>query len=481
MADTPTPDLFARVPHALLAPLASPLAPLYWSVLARLYQYEFEREPFNIVKPIAAEIAEREIEGAPLWKERREALLSPAFIDAGADMEGDAVETEPLRLLARRIVTRLEQTGWFHFEYRSHLGLVLNFYPYAARLLEALMRVARDEQPLFQGYAHAIATLLRSDSFAAKPGLSLREAKRQTLELVRELKILNRNIYAFTQRLLDQAATPEAVLEEGVDRYHHAVQANYHRLKTVDNLYNWRSDILLRLEQIERDRAALESAAAWYAEQNTLDPASAPRQPRDDLHVIRTQFETMPEITDDIDQRNARFSGVALRKLNYLLRQDKRIEGQLEYLIEALAHDRAPELEFELYHCLLLSDQFLYTPPQRRQAVAARALPPRKTLSADQTERIVAALKSSFSLSRIQAYVAAQLAGRASMPLAEIPLEDDADYIRRIFIVAFGLEPHTRYRFRWDREANQPVLEWRGDYGYPRGVIEAQRGKRDGG
>src|SRR5439155_1370525 len=170
-------------------------------------------------------------------------------------------EAALLRAAARRVVGRLESAGWFHFEYRSGIGEVLNFYPYAARLLDTLVRVARDEQPLFQGYAHSIASLLKPEVFAARPGVSLSEAKRHTLDLVRELKILNRNIYASTQRLLDEAATAAGVLDESLERYRRAVMANYHRLKTVDNLYKWRGEILHRLDDVERDARALDAAA----------------------------------------------------------------------------------------------------------------------------------------------------------------------------------------------------------------------------
>jgi hypothetical protein len=45
-----------------------------------------------------------------------------------------------------------------------------------------------------------------------------------------------------TRRALDEAASAAAVLEEGLARYEHAVMANYHRLKTVDNAYSMRKD-----------------------------------------------------------------------------------------------------------------------------------------------------------------------------------------------------------------------------------------------
>ena len=45
--------------------------------------------------------------------------------------------------------------------------------------------------------------------------------KRNTLELSRELKILERNIHLPTQRLLDEVNTAAAALVEGIDRYEH--------------------------------------------------------------------------------------------------------------------------------------------------------------------------------------------------------------------------------------------------------------------
>lgn len=43
--------------------------------------------------------------------------------------------------------------------------------------------------------------------------------KRNTLELSREMKILETNIHLLTQCLLDEANTAAAVLVEGIDRY----------------------------------------------------------------------------------------------------------------------------------------------------------------------------------------------------------------------------------------------------------------------
>jgi hypothetical protein len=195
------PALFGRIPGGLFGPPGGGHAPLYWSMLLTFYHHEFEREPFFLVRSMVVETTEELLRTSPLWAERREELV--ALDDETVPPEPTIDEAGLLRATARRLVARLELAGWFHFEYRSAVGEVLNFYPYAARILEALVRVARDEQPVFQGYAHSIASLLRADVFAARPGVSLAEARRHTLDMVRELKILDRNIYASIQRMLD--------------------------------------------------------------------------------------------------------------------------------------------------------------------------------------------------------------------------------------------------------------------------------------
>src|SRR5437016_4336328 len=322
----------------------------------------------------------------------------------------------------------------------------MSFHPYAARILETLLRVARDEEPIFQGLVHSIAALLDPKAFAQRPGVSLAEAKRHTLELARELKILERNIHLFTQRLLDEANTAAAVLVEGIDRYEHAVLANYHRLKTIDNVYRQRSAILERLAAIERDEQALQSAADWYAAQTRSSLAEARAAVAGDVQLLRSHFDAIPDLVAEIDARNARFSGVALRKLRYLLRQDRKTETQLEFIVGALAQGEAPELEFDVFRCELLADGFLYTPPSRRPKPAPQLLAAPSRVDRDQVYKDAAArVRRLFGRQRIEEFVSEVLDGRSSASLDELAIEGDQDYIRLLYLVAFGLDGSSSF------------------------------------
>ncbi len=195
----------------------------------------------------------------------------------------------------------------------------------------------------------------------------------------------------------------------------------------------------------------LEAAARWYAEQLGVDRDAAAARVADDLRLAPAQFDKLPQLIDDIDARNARFSGVALRKLMYLLRQDTRTEGQLQLIVDALARDQAPDLAFDIYRCELLADGFLYTPPRRRprpepQPLARRTAGGHRSAPAGLAPR----LRRPFARSRVEAFVDGLLRARASAAMTEAAPETDEDYVRLIYTVAYGLDGGSSYSFQAD-------------------------------
>jgi hypothetical protein len=161
---------------------------------------------------------------------------------------------------------------------------------------------------------------------------------------------------------------------------------------------------------------------------------------------MRSHFDNIPQLVDDIDTRNARFSGVALRKIRYFLRQDRRTEGQLQFIVDALAKNEAPELEFDVFRCELLAGNFLYTPPVARERARPQRLVPRSTANRERIrQEAVARVRRLFARRRIEEFVATVLHGRASAPMREVPVRDDDDYIRLLYLASYGLDATRRF------------------------------------
>lgn len=479
-----TPDLFTRIPAELFRPLSDRLAPVHWRVLAAFYAFEFDGEASDLSRGTAIAIAEEVLRTSPLWSERREEILA----DAETVFENpDAValddEATALRRGALYLLGRLEWAGWFQFEYRRGLGQALSFPPYSVWILEVFLRVARDEQPELAGYAHTIATMLEPEAFAAHPGPALLEVRRHAGDFVRALKVLNRNIQGSTQRVLNDVSSAPELLRESLEDYQARVMGNYHRIKTVDNFYKWRDSIARRLDVITANGAVLDDAAEWYAERQAVTARVAREQVDGTIRGLRTQLDVLPEILNQIDEKNARFSGVALRKLMYLLRQDERTEGQLQYLVERLAHDEAPELDFDLYRCELLGEGFLYTPRSRRTPTPPQRIsPPDPDADLDAVQNAIArGLMHPYVRRKVDAFVARFLGGRRERTVADLEVRADDDYVRVLYIVAYGLDGRSGFRFERAvcAEASCPGQTCercrvkRGRYSFPRGAVVA--------
>ena len=222
------PKLFERVPKGLFGPLGDPYAELYWELLASLYQHEFEREPFAVIRQVAIEVAEQVIRASSLWVARRQELEALAREDeagqntanrtyfpsdgftgtSGVMPEDDAVV---IRALARRLIARLEGSGWVHFQYRAGLGEIMSFHPYAARTVMVYRgHVARQtpREVYSRHYIGAAALRRRLDEIAA----SLAELHSRVIELAAQLKWLDGSVQLLERARAEVRRLPDFVI-----------------------------------------------------------------------------------------------------------------------------------------------------------------------------------------------------------------------------------------------------------------------------
>jgi hypothetical protein len=482
------PALFERVPVDLFSPLGATYARVYWSILASFFSFKFEANPIELARDEAVEIADSILESSSEWRERRDDLLSS--LEDFADPEGDRTLVSEFALrrgTARRLVARLQRAGWFYFEFYRDTGEVLNFYPYAARLLGQMMSVARDEQPVLRGYAHAVGALLRADDFARSPGLAIGTVREQTLDFARELRILHGNIRESINRLFEEEITAAEVLDEALNRYRDRVRRNYNLLKTRDNISGWRIEILRRLDEIERQVTHIDEAARWYAENRGVSQQGARGLVHEHLETIRGHIEAMPRVINEIDERNQRFSGVAARRIAYLMRHDARMEGMLQALVDGLGAQRIPSLEMNVFRAEFLGPGFLYSPRRHRAKVENRKLRPRPKLDESAADAaFVARVLAPYRPEAVGKFVREIMAGRPRISISQIPLGSDEDYTRAVYIVMHGAKTPGRsgYRFRpvhcGPKECSDPVCticrHVVGSYSIPNGHLERTRG-----
>lgn len=478
----PNPNLFSEIHKELFRPLAGVHANLYWQVLYVLYHLDFEDEPFEITKEFALDHISQILETNDEWKTTHdidEELPADGLYekDEARQAEGEA------RIFARRLLKRLQLCGWFDYEYRKEFGYVLNFFDYSARLMHTLAGIARKEQVSFQGLAYGVKASLAQESFQERPGVALETAQKNTVDLVRELKILNRNIHRYVDRIFKDALAADELIRLHMDIYQkQVVEGNYHRFKTSDNIYKFRQFIVDRIDALQKDSALVDAARAWVAENYQMDNETAGKKVREWCELITAQFRSVDRIISDVDRRNARYSGVTLQKINYHLHQDKLLEGQLMTVLEALlnrgiSEDTAESISgklFELYEIEAIAGDSLYTNPKKGAAHQPSDLSLKKMpmqTKDDLLKRHQQEMDRRFTRKKIYQFAVELLGNRLSISLDEVPVEDDHQFIRMIYLLSYSNDSSSPYSVELKRDE----WVWKSGYGFRPGRIIRKR------
>jgi hypothetical protein len=468
-------------------------APLYWQFLSRLYAATFESDRVRMLKEDALEIART------AWVEHvaRDTDAESLFpLDAATQDDAEAAEQRSLSIelaaarsaferelaMARYIMARSHRAGWIHYEFQREFNAdAVHFTPTAARTLDTWLREARDEQPPLQGYLLNVRSMLQPAMLKDRANVAILTAHRALREFTRELIVLSQDIARSIDRVLQEAATPQAVLQEAMDRYGRRVSANYHRIKTVENVHRVRAELLQRLDAVAQDVSTIDAAAAAWVEREGIDVATAATKLRAAISDMRERLQLLPALLADLDERNAKFSGAAWRQLIYLLHQDAQLEAKLEgalrelyagpeddgialevYRFRGLAH-HSEEAEagevgtdttiIETLHPNdagpVMTTAFLYRPPASPVATTREAVQaPTGPLSLDAAERLAERLTNALTPEGLDRIALDVLRDAPARPIRDVPIDSEQDYFRTVVAVAWARRGEGSVRFQ---------------------------------
>jgi hypothetical protein len=286
------------------------------------------------------------------------------------------------------------------------------------------------------------------------------------------LKSLHQNIKAYTERLLRQKE-PKEILELHFGEYQKEVlDKSYHRLKTTDNVSKYRPRILARIDEWLSDPDWLREAAAGEVRRGRQPTAEAAEELlRARLLEIRTSYEQMDSLIDEIDRRNAQYAKASLDQIRYLLNAGKDTASQLVDLLKVVARevksgglpadspwpaDRAPL--FALFSMEPWTAETLFKPRRARRTVRPQPLTLDHIPAADREaarERARIRLAAKLTPVRISEFVLDRLGARLEAGAADLGIESTWDYIRLIYTAAYSRDSRVKYRIDWQAPAER--------------------------
>ncbi len=424
-------QLFDRVPDRLFSPLASANRRIYGTLLLDLYPLFFDQihaDVFPSRETVRQEIEERLAVMAAAWQEEPDA----------APMQSPA--TEPEANPTGQAYRRLLAAGWIEEEVEGYRVRV-TVPPAVGTLWASLMEVARPDRVFYGGMVLSIFNnVQKAWEEPEAQVLALRQAAREARRFVQHL---NTMIYGLKGLLGEITGCDDhrRILSRFFDDFVERILVqDYKRLKTRNNPFRYRQQILQRVRELEYDLDRKQALVAGYLEQTgESDSESAWQAINDDIRQLRDCFERLDGHLERVDRFRARVERRVADTVRYLDRTQPGMAARIATLLRGLGprlaglEDGDPTpLDLPLIDVLPVGPQSLKEAPRHRRPPEPRPLVSRPVDPAMQARQ--QALRAYLDRrrvdpKRIALYLERQLAGRSHIDGGAMTIAGVEDFI----------------------------------------------------
>lgn len=436
--------LFEVIPNELFSVLASPNRVLYSDALDVLY------DAYRASLKLPEEV---------LYTKLRSSLEQQLAEACFEDEDINEEEMQDISGRARFLIRKLCSKGWFEKERGDNFEEYITVPGYSSRILE-LFHQMRDDRPM-RGYSLVFGTY--STLKVADEGGTIYDkmaavysAYDNTQELIKLLQMVYHNVKHFFQIQVDMREVND-VLAAHFDNFGQKVVEAYIRpLKIKDSVPKYKVPIQKVLEKwLEDDQLILDmsNAALQDKRETTMEKC------RDDIlkkmFAIKEQYDNLEqEYLDEIDKQVRRYTRATTQKIENLTNRDHNIQGDLNYLLEALSRNRRAsglveqiQPVFQLYEQTYLSQKSLwYRRRPGKRTPTAPVVVEETAVNQAEIEEAEKLIRSEYGRSAVEAYVESLLGDQQSCYSKDLHLENDKAYIMSLLGVLVSNDPNATYQ-----------------------------------
>jgi hypothetical protein len=419
--------LFERISDRLFSPLASANRRIYSALLLDLYPLFFDRihsDVFPSRDTVRQEIEERLAVMSVVWQEELEPM---AESESGSN---------PAALAYRRLLA----AGWFEEEVDGY-RVQVTVPPAVATLWAALMEVARPDRVFYGGMVLSIFNnVQRAWEEPAAQVLALRQAAR---EAGRFLQHLNAMIYGLKGLLVDITDVNDhrQILIRFFDDFVERILVqDYKRLKTRNNPFRYRQQILQRTRDLEYDLERKKALVAGFMEQtDETDSEAAWQAINEDIARLRGVFEQVDAHLARVDRYRAKVERRVADTVRYLDRTQPGMASRMATVLMCLGPCVAGSDDGEDSPLLLpLTDVLPLSPLSLKEAPRHRQPPEPRPLRTHRVDPAIQARQHAMRVyldrrridpRRIIGYLERQLDGRNFLEGSAMSINGVEDFI----------------------------------------------------
>jgi len=322
-------NIFDVVPHELFTILASPNKIIYSDAL--LVLYDAFQENLKIPRDTLFSMIRSRLENA---------LIQSSFEDEDIEEE----ESQDLSGKARFLIRKLKEKGWIDIERDSDFSEFIIIPEYSIRIIELLRSLIDGESSIGFSYVYDTYSALKIANVDENAGayekmIAIDGAYDRTISMVKALKKVYHNINRYVQQLIDNDDINNILSAHYDDFYRHIIETCIQPLKIKDSIPKYKNPIHNILEDWLRNEELInEIVKVSSEEKRNISQEVHKYELQKKIFFIMETFETLEtNYLYEIDEKIRKYTRATTKKIEYLTNTDRTAQGNLIYLLNALA------------------------------------------------------------------------------------------------------------------------------------------------
>ncbi len=373
--------------------------------------------------------------------------------------------------------------GWLIQETDKDFKITYQMSSFAIEQLKLFAdTIDEDTRPLeLTSYVYSIYHDLQGEDWNHSVD-RIESIERNTSNLYSLLRGLNSRVKHFLSKLLENPdAKPEEILGALLIDYRNSVVLKgFTNLRSKDNPSKYKADILYSIDNLKGhmydmvNNYLVVKCNGQDTVENRLEAEGFFSRV---LSEVESLFDSIEDLISKIDKKNAQYVSATNSRLEYLLNEEKDLEGRINRLFKEMQECEYDEEDsFHLYKTGLIDGtNSLFQPRQHHTKVKYVIQPKSKEIDPKLIEENKKRLKEQlmYSVHEIDKYILSLLKDRASVTAKDIPISDFSELMRVFLAELYSVSPLVHYQIKLRDEQihwknytmNDFVIERRTAYG----------------
>lgn len=345
------------------------------------------------------------------------------------------------------ILRRLKECGWINEEHGENYQVYINFEDYTMKILNNLFTLDNESDAQYSGVIYGIYVSFMN--FDVNHGdIVFETVYENTKALADKLKNLNSNIKKYIQRLLNEGIKDnlDELLTSLLEDYQiKIIDRAYYNLTTYDNPSKYRQRIIEAITSILDNDKNIDIIVRNIMERKEIQYNEAYDLLMKQSDYIMNSFENIEDIMQEIERKNSKFVESAIHRINFLLNNQKDVEGKINNIIKNINDYYISDVG-NIYLNQIADQKSLYVPRTYIKPIQS-IIENNIELDIERKDEILNQIEKSINYSHkyIEDKVLKMIEDKGEFLGSSLPIHNNDDLTTFVLIYLYGFSYNSRY------------------------------------